>query len=1247
MNSPHVLSFSANDATGKTARFTVGTDIIDYMESSRTFGREDLSDPNADGRFQRRMVAIPDKKGAVVTPMVLTISNKNDLYLVRKDDESKSGDGWKLIEVSSAFKGVLGDNLRVRAHAAGWTEDDRITIAVAVDDGSSERSRVFVAYDLSSRTSDWENISWIDCGSREDIRVEGIRVLDGGDGVWTIVLAGDRGPNDTLYLLRSNTQRSFAQALVFTTAVTLEEILDFEVAVHPLLGSGIAVLGTSVGKRDLSFRPFPSYKPDGSFDSIPPVEAFPCPAGANVLESGLTKQVQKGRRRTYFGTDIYVGGQGVHQIQAFDILQVGINGGTLDPIVVASPDIAPNVQDLIVGDVVDGTMSVWALLQNGDLNVVRKPAAAQEWGNPLRLRVGVQAIAPVHGDEHLTTSLLMVYANGDAAFLCRDEGQGVWQERPLAVANPEEVTKVTCYGTTLRVLGEGSIPKPEIKVKVSASVLSSVVLNGNAVFIGPGVSFETETDANGAVSLFDRVKSFTPAICRFEIDGFEQCIDVNPASGVHERFQSITADELKAATISTPEGEVPLLPENFRTGADSSQVDIVAASLNQVSTLANSSNGVVSGVSQVSADQAFSSTLRTEVVPDGYRWGIQADANGIRIIEGGAIDQVLDAIAPVWKPLKKFGEGIVDFFEGLTQSFKEGGLKGGLTFVLHKTKEAAKDVYEFVCAIGNEVKRFVLDSFEKVGSFFEWLWEQVKTGLEAVWEALKFVFDWKDILRVRDAMVDLTGDVFDYVESSIDTMKEEVASGIDSLVEQIETWRAETGEPPQKIQKASPGKSFLNTISQVTEPIQDVLDQVTGNSVVCWITDKANDLFSEIIEFDIPDTSPDLIESITDFFEETASDTIDELWNTFSQIREDVVNLFDGDFPDIGSMNFETVKQLLVSIGSETLQGFLNLSKNLMLNSLDLAKKLIAFLRSVLFTKIRFPFIEKLVKLVTKGSISIDTSFSLMEGIMLLLAVPTTIGYKIRYKDSPIKPGESLSFPYGAITIQAGTDENLKLSSRVFRLFSAFIKLIVSSFKLFWNKLYKKADFYIYDTPTSSKAKLPDVIALILGTLSFTGSILSLTATDFTEPLNSPAYISIIFCCDVVRWSVPSVAFPYLWYKSRRINKKEDLNVLENRISKICKIGVLAATSMQILPRTTQFALDATEFEDSKRKDSKILGYVSALLYGISTSVDCFAAYYTGEDEKSTKSSQLLLNRVSLILFAAPSSILALAEACL
>ncbi|NEO67985.1 hypothetical protein [Moorena sp. SIO3H5] len=968
------------------------------------------------------MVAIPDKKGNVVTPMVLTISNQNQLYLVRKDDESKSGDGWKLIDLSQAFKGIDGKPLPVHAHSAAWTEDDKITIAVAVDDDSSDGSRVFVAYDLSSCESDWENIEWKDCGTRQGtlkgVRVVGIRVLDEGDGVWTVVLAGDSGSDEVFYLLRSNNiEQQFDLALIFNTALTLKEILDFEVAVLPLLGCGIAVLGNHNGTIDLSFRLFPRYK-DGRFDSSPPVQPLPCPDGANVLETGLTKKVADIRRLgPIYGSDIYVGGQGVHQIKARDIYQVKASKkGEIVTTVVTPPDLAPNVRDLIVGDAPDGSASVWSLLQNGDLNVVKK-AADQDWGEPLRLRVGVQAIAPVHGDKHMTTSLLVVYGNGQAGFLCREESQGIWQERPLTVADPEEVTPITCYGTNLRVLSDSSLPKPNVKVTVTASVLSSVVINGKAVFIGPELPpIKTETDFNGSVMLYDRVRSFTPAIYRFQIEGFDQCIDVNPASGVHERFKTIKADELRKATISTKEGEEPepLLPESFRTGADKNKVDMLAGSLNQMSSLANSANGVVAGISLVNCDQPFSSTLRTDTVPDDYRWGIQADEHGVKTIVGNAINSVINAVENVGKFFKNVGEGIVDFFEGLINGVREDGIKGGITFVIHKTKEAAKSVFKFVCKIGDKIKSFVLNTLEQVGGAIKWLWKQCKTGLEKVWNFLKFLFNWDDILRVRDVLVRATDVAIDRIKDSIEPMKKGVESTFDELIETVENWKS----PENRRPKEDESSSLSSVVKKNTDDdTQKKMDLVNGNSAISWIFEKFQNIANEVIEIKTPDPDITLQNALAEFLEGTFKTAWDELSQSFKQMEVIFSNAFKDDLPDVEDISigwiFGKINSLIEEVGSEALGTALRIIKGVILKLFDLIQDLISFGRNLMFAEIGFPFIEKLLKWITGKSVS--TSFKLIDAVALLVAVPTTITYKILFGEAPIKEGELPAIPHNKV----------------------------------------------------------------------------------------------------------------------------------------------------------------------------------------------------------------------------------------
>jgi phospholipase C len=521
---PNVKSFSATGEDGTALRLTVSTDIVDYMDSARAFGRENLADAGAHGRFQRRLIAIPDHKGGVLTPMVLSIGNANGLFLVRKESGA-AGDGWRSIDLGAALAKTLGGAVQVRAVDAAWSDDDRIAVAVAVDSGDAAApSRVFVAYDLSSAATDWNAVPWIDCGTRGAVRVSGIRVLDGGENGWMVVLDGSNGRLVALYLLRSKQRRSFAQAPVFNPAVDYQDIFDFQGAVEPETKSpGIVVLGQSGSGPVLSFRPFPEFKDDGTLGSVPPAWPLPCPAGANVLDVGLTRDG---------GTDLYVGGQGVHLIAAAEIS----NQEEAAVATIMSPEAAANVSRLSVADAKDGSAAAWALLHSGYLIVSQRADGSASWEPPIRLQKGVQDIGSVRGDRHVSTSLLLVYDDGKAGFILRNAGTEVWQESPLLVANAKRSIPVRCYETKLGLLSKRGAPQAGAKVNVSASVLTSVILNGRNIFIGPDLKAEAETDSEGRINVYDRARSLAPAVYRFAISGIAETLDVYPGGRIRGPF---------------------------------------------------------------------------------------------------------------------------------------------------------------------------------------------------------------------------------------------------------------------------------------------------------------------------------------------------------------------------------------------------------------------------------------------------------------------------------------------------------------------------------------------------------------------------------------------------------------------------------------------------------------------------------------------------------------------------------------
>ncbi|NBD23166.1 hypothetical protein [Paenibacillus glycinis] len=1024
MNQPRVVRFEAKDTTGNPVQFTVSNDIIDHMEAARTFGLEDLADPSAHGRFQRRVIALPDRRSGIVTPMVLTIGNQNGLYLVRKDGNAEGG--WSRTDLGAALASAVGGVPQVRAVGAGWTDDDRMTVAVAVDAGPGQtQSRVFVAYDVSSASSDWTKLAWADCGTRESVRVEGIRVLDEGDGTWTVALAGSSGPNEAVYLLRSGRAASFPGALVFNPAVTLEEILDFEAAVHPTYGGGLIVLGTGGGERVLAFRPFPEYDVAGKPTTIPPVVGLPCPAGANVIETGIT---------TENGTNVYIGGQGLQLIAAEEL----DNADDAQAATIVDAAAAVNVRDVIVGEGADGSVSVWALLQNGDLIVAKRPNAGADWTPSLRLRTGVQEIAPVPGDGHATASILAVYADAHAGYVWQDAATGVWQETTLHVADPAGMMQTTCYGTSLRILGEGGAPKQAVKVSVAASLLSSVSLNGGAVLIGPGASVEALTDLNGGVILFNKVRSLTPAVYRFTVEGIDGHIDVNPASGVFDRFKTMTGDELREATVSTPNGGQPLLPDNFRSGADRDQVDAVAASLNQAAGIAFSSGGAAPDARPVPANAPYSSALRADALPDSFRWGIQADGNGVRAVQGDALSKLIGAAESAEHFFVNLGHTIADFFEGIGEKAKEG-----LTFVLHK----AEGAFRFVCAIGDKIKKFVLSTLEEAGAFFKWLWTQVKTGLERLWDYLKFLFDWEDIVLVRNAMVEATDEALSSLKDKVDFLKTQVAGGFGKAIAQIEQWRGDGSNVPAKPSRPGPGLSLLDDIGRATAPIQKLLDDVSGNSVVGWVTQNLGKLADEIIHVEGPDPATEAVAAAEAFVEGLLSDELDDLMTTWGKLQHDLGRLFDGTMPKAGELNFETIKDVLVTIGADVLEGVLAGLRDFVLRTLDLMRNLIGVARDALFARISFPFIEKLVKLVAPGA-HIDTSFRMIDGVMMLTAIPATIAYKLMLGEAPFKKGDIIPFSFGSVTVQSGVD-GLRKFSWAGGLAGSFMSMIIAGYQAF------------------------------------------------------------------------------------------------------------------------------------------------------------------------------------------------------
>jgi len=112
---------------------------------------------------------------------------------------------------------------------------------------------------------------------------------------------------------------------------------------------------------------------------------------------------------------------------------------------------------------------------------------------------------------------------------------------------------------------------------------------------------------------------------------------------------------------------------------------------------------------------------------------------------------------------------------------------------------------------------------------------------------------------------------------------------------------------------------------------------------------------------------------------------------------------------------------------------------------------MIEAVRALMFAKISFPFVEKLVALVSPDT-RIDTSFRIIDAIALLIAIPATIAYKVIFNEAPFKAGEPLQLPFGRVTAQSDVVSVFKGFVPFAGIFAAVAKLgkgIVGSFYAF------------------------------------------------------------------------------------------------------------------------------------------------------------------------------------------------------
>lgn len=759
-------------------------------------------------------------------------------------------------------------------------------------------------------------------------------------------------------------------------------------------GSWTVVVAANIGARDTllllrsdqkwSFASAPLFNPGLSFTDIRDFEAGVHPSlGAGVYVAGLNGSVSNlvfrpfpafdSAGRVLFlppvcvlpapkgganvldalptrdgSTDLYMGGdEGVFCVAAADQRQ-----GARAPIREVTKGVA-GVSALDTRRAADGTVSVWALNDAKDLYFCAQ--ASGGYSNPLRLRRGVQELAACAGDAHQSATLVAIYDDFSAAILRRDGQSGVWTDNPVLIRNPDEVAELSCYVTHLRLLDGQNNPRIGVPVTLLASSFTEASVNGAAAFLGPKLATTAVTDGHGSVAITLRARTLTPPCVRAQPAGATMAIDLNPAEGAHTQMRALSGDDLAQPGAAGP----ALVPEpSSATG--------VASTLNTASTLL-----FTSGI--VAPTAPFSNALRAEALTAP----LSVTASKGSVSAGG------DASGSRTGAVVGFGTTVADFFEALAVAAVDR-----VESVIQAVFTAVKGVITVSVNIAGKIVDYVISAAEEVGAFFSWVWAEVKAANALIYKYFSFLFSWQDILNTRDLFTGWIDQAFTIGENLANSFRTGFDEVIDALADKM-------GLTLPEIAPASQSGDTAST-----------QDSMMGNSVVAWLFEKLGQGIDQLIS--VPEEAfvqlgaafstlgSSVVDGLADDAKQTVQAVITDITTAFSQVQ------------DLRSITPTWIGTTLMAILKDVAAGLLGGVKVVVDALLVAAGQLLQAGRNFLFGTIRFPLFEKILAAL---GINADLSFRLVDAASIVVALPTTIVFKLVTGRAPVLPGEDLSLP--------------------------------------------------------------------------------------------------------------------------------------------------------------------------------------------------------------------------------------------
>ncbi|MDD5035287.1 MAG: hypothetical protein PHE55_11085, partial [Methylococcaceae bacterium] len=614
----------------------------------------------------------------------------------------------------------------------------------------------------------------------------------------------------------------------------------------------------------------------------------------------------------------------------------------------------------------------------------------------------VQLVAAHHPAGY--TEAFGVTSAGDLIQIWQDPETSEWHFDPVDIPVRMEVEQYASYQVSVFAYDGGGLPLANQPVTLYCDTDLTVEVNGKTCFIDPLTPWPDTTNANGQLTVTLCTGSLGVPQLRVTVDGLGVTALVDPSGPTQDRLANLTEEQLKAANWTSDAGvQTPVIPSG-------TEDETVAA-------LVNTANSAMRLVEQTR--EAYPAAMSGRLHP-------RNDHRVVRFIEN------TDA-APT--PIPPFRITDLAYQEAWQVTFLETGLRyhtldreqAELALAQYRTLPKTADIFGYDLDWG-DVLQVVEDGLAIVEDFtvnafngtISWSFKLVVNGIETAFEAivegaeqlvnlvelvfekiaaafdelfrwLGYIFNWPDIVRTHDQVKFVMNQTFQFSQTALTFVKEKIDGGFDGLSEQV--------QQAFDVLKSNPfiNDSSLTGLRQSNQALapadmQDAMDNDVVRSAFMANAQNASSMGGRRL------ASPEAMAVTEDLIA-----TLENYANEFKDANEAFQQALDyfrkaTEHPDQFLQN--SIKGVLSLV--ETLALAVLDTVRVVLDAvLDAAAALLEAIWSTLNETWDIPFISDLYKTYVSGN-----ELTMLDVIALLIAVPTTVLYKILRGTAPFPEGD-------------------------------------------------------------------------------------------------------------------------------------------------------------------------------------------------------------------------------------------------